>query len=95
MQGRDIGTMPEQESKDRMDITIGVILTATVAMVMLCYVAIPVVAGAINSVKTGMIGNVSITSIIGDVSGILTVVVIMIAIGIIISVVRGFNERAR
>lgn len=90
MQGRDIGIMPEQESKDRMDVTIGVILTATVAMIMLCYVAIPIIADAIGAVKTQ-----AITANIGDLSGILTAVVIMIAVGIIITVIRGFNERTR
>ena len=79
--------MAEDGRQDRMDITIGVILTATVAMIILCYVAIPVISDAIGSLST--------TGPLGDLTGILSAVVIMIAVGIIITVIRGFNERAR
>lgn len=70
------------EKEDRLDIAIGTVLTAVVTLIMICYFAIPVVQGAIDSL-TG-----SATSY-GPMIGL---ALTMMIFATVILIVRGFNR---
>lgn len=72
-------------AEDRLDTSLGVILTATISMLVLCYMAIPTVMNAIGSLK----GDAT------QFAPLLTFVLTIMVICIIVLVVRGFNSRAR
>lgn len=74
------------EKEDKLDLSIGTILTAMVSIIVLAYVAIPVITDAIDSL-TG-----TKASTYGD---LLSVVVIIMIVGIIIFVIRGYNNHGR
>lgn len=74
------------EKEDKLDLSIGTILTAMVSIIVLAYVAIPIITDAIDSL-TG-----TKASTYGD---LLEVVVIIMIVGIIIFVIRGYNNHGR
>lgn len=74
------------EKEDKLDSSIGTILTAMVSVIVLAYVAIPIISDAINSL-TG-----DNASTYGD---LLSVTVIIMIVGIIIFVIRGYNNHGR
>lgn len=74
------------EKEDKLDTSIGTILTAMVSIIVLAYVAIPIITDAIDSLtgaKASTYGSL------------LQVVVIIMIVGIIIFVIRGYNNHGR
>lgn len=74
------------EKEDKLDSSIGTILTAMVSIIVLAYVAIPIITDAIGSLT----GENAATY-----GSLLSVVVIIMIVGIIIFVIRGYNNHGR
>ena len=74
------------EKEDKLDSSIGTILTAMVSIIVLAYVAIPIISDAIGSLT----GEKAATY-----GSLLSVVVIIMIVGIIIFVIRGYNNHGR
>lgn len=73
-------------AEDRLDNSLGVILAATVSVLVLCYMAIPTITQAIASL-TGTAGE--------QYGALLGLVVTLMIIGLIIVILRGYNSKSR
>lgn len=71
--------------EDRLDISVTTIITAMVSMIILGYVAIPVISDVIGSL-TGDYAKY------GD---LMSLVLVLMIIGVIVLVIRGYNSRGR
>lgn len=73
-------------AEDRLDNSLGVILAATVSVLVLCYMAIPTITTAIASLSESA----------GEKYGaLLGLVVTLMIIGLIIVILRGYNSKSR
>lgn len=72
-------------AEDRLDKSLGVVLTATVTVIVLCYMAIPTIMDAIGSLKEDS----------AQFAPLITLTVTMMIIGLIIVILRGYNSKTR
>lgn len=73
------------EKEDRLDISISTIITAMVSLVIIGYVAVPVVSDVIKSM-TGDLAKY------GD---LMSITLVLMIVAVIVLVVRGYNSRGR
>lgn len=73
------------EKEDKLDISISTIITAMVSLVIIGYVAVPVVSDVIGSMK-------------GDLAkygNLMSITLVLMIVAVIVLVVRGYNSRGR
>lgn len=73
------------EKEDKLDISISTIITAMVSLVIIGYVAVPVVSDVISSMTGDMAKY-------GD---LMSITLVLMIVAVIVLVVRGYNARGR
>lgn len=73
------------EKEDKLDISISTIITAMVSLVIIGYVAVPVVSDVIGSM----------TGDLAKYGNLMSITLVLMIVAVIVLVVRGYNSRGR
>lgn len=80
--------MAKSEDEDKITLSLNTIIAAVLSVVLICSFAIPVIMGDAG------IGGLS-EALRGKFGGLIEVIVIVLIIGLIIPIVRGYNSKSR